>query len=78
MTELELMIDLHKHSNRQGPGSDSDTLKALNLTRLSSDKKIKVADIGCGTGGQTLTLAKNIEGEIKALDLFPGFLEDTQ
>ena len=31
MTELELMIDFHKDAERQGPGSYSETLKALSF-----------------------------------------------
>ena len=48
MTELELIIDLHKNSERQGPGSENDTLKALDLLNLPTDQNLKVADIGCG------------------------------
>lgn len=82
MTEIELIIDLHKDSKRQGPGSEKDTLKALGFMNFSQDQQLKVADIGCGSGGQTITLAKNINGQIIAIDLFPEFLnklkEDSQ
>ncbi len=76
MTELELIIDLHKNSERQGPGSESDTLRALDLLNLSTDQNLKVADIGCGSGGQTISLAKKINGQITAVDLFPEFLKE--
>ena len=76
MTELDLIIDLHKNSERQGPGSENDTLKALKFLNLPSDQKMKVADIGCGSGGQTITLAKNLNGQIIAVDLFPDFLDE--
>ncbi|MCB0540247.1 MAG: class I SAM-dependent methyltransferase [Bacteroidetes bacterium] len=76
MTELDLIIDLHKNSERQGPGSENDTLKALDLLNLPTDKKLKVADIGCGSGGQTILLAKNLNGQITAVDLFPDFLNE--
>ena len=75
MTEIELMVDLHKSIERQGPGSEADTLQAFALTDLSEEKGLKVADIGCGTGGQTLTLARHTRAEITAVDLFPEFLE---
>ena len=75
MTELELIIDLHKNSERQGPGSENDTLKALSFMDFPTDKSLKVADIGCGSGGQTITLAQNINGQITAVDLIPEFLE---
>jgi SAM-dependent methyltransferase len=76
MTELELIIDLHKNSERQGPGSENDTLRALDLLNFPIDQNLKAADIGCGSGGQTISLAKNINGQITAVDLFPEFLDE--
>lgn len=76
MTGLDLIVDLHKNEERQGPGSSNDTLRALSLIDLSKNKDISVADIGCGTGGQTITLAQQINGQISAVDLFPAFLEE--
>ena len=43
MTELELIIDLHKNSERQGPGSENDTLKALEFLSLPTDQTLKIA-----------------------------------
>jgi cyclopropane fatty-acyl-phospholipid synthase-like methyltransferase len=74
MSEIELIIDLHKNSERQGPGSEKDTLRALDILNLPTDQNLKVVDIGCGTGGQTITLAKSLNGQIIAVDLFPEFL----
>ncbi|MBT8219377.1 MAG: class I SAM-dependent methyltransferase [Bacteroidia bacterium] len=76
MTEIELIIDLHKNSERQGPGSVEETLKALGFLNLPTDRKLNVADIGCGSGGQTITLAQNINVHIKAIDLFAEFLDE--
>lgn len=76
MTALELIIDLHKNSDRQEPESENDTLRALDLLNLPTDQHLKVADIGCGSGGQTISLAKNIHGQIIAVDLFPEFLNE--
>jgi cyclopropane fatty-acyl-phospholipid synthase-like methyltransferase len=76
MTELELIIDLHKNSDRQGPGSEKETLRALDLLNLPTGQNLKVADIGCGSGGQTISLAKNLNGQITAVDLFPEFLNE--
>lgn len=75
MTELELLIDFHIEGKRQGPGSDNDTLKALNMINIIKHENIKVADIGCGTGAQTIKVAENINGKIIAIDLFPEFLD---
>ncbi|MBN2510604.1 MAG: class I SAM-dependent methyltransferase [Spirochaetales bacterium] len=75
MTELDLLIDFHRNAERQGPGSEADTLKALSFIDLTGLDGLKIADIGCGTGAQTLTLAKATHGQITAVDLFPAFLE---
>ena len=76
MTELELIIDLHRGHLRQGPGSEEETLRALKLTGLKERENLKVADLGCGTGAQTFTLARHINGHITAVDIFPEFLEE--
>lgn len=78
MTELELIIDLHKNSDRQGPGSEKDTLKALGFLNFDNHKTLHVADIGCGSGGQTITLAQQLNAQIAAVDLFPEFLNALQ
>jgi cyclopropane fatty-acyl-phospholipid synthase-like methyltransferase len=75
MTEMELLIDFHKDAERQGPGSDTDTLRALRFIDLDEKRKLKVADIGCGSGAQTICLARNLNAKITAVDLFPEFLD---
>ena len=37
-------------------------------------EKSKVADIGCGTGGQTIVLGQNIQCDITGVDLWSGFI----
>jgi ubiquinone/menaquinone biosynthesis C-methylase UbiE len=59
---------------RQGPGSPEATIRALSfIDNLSNESKI--ADLGCGTGGQTMVLAQNTKGTIIAFDLFPGSID---
>lgn len=71
----DLLIDLHKGNTRQGPGSDRHTLLAMKLANLVGNKtEIEIADIGCGTGGQTLVLANNCNANITAVDIFNDFL----
>lgn len=74
MNLLELIIEYHKENERQGPGSEEATLKALSYIPYLNEK-IRILDIGCGTGGQTITLAKNTAAQITAVDMLPQFLE---
>lgn len=75
MTDIDYLVDIHKNTPRQGPGSEEETKKALSYLNLNGDK-VKIADIGCGSGAQTLTLAKNTNSDIYAIDLFPQFLDE--
>jgi len=72
--DITLICEYFLELERQGPGSKGATLKALSfIDNLNEDSKI--ADIGCGTGGQTITLAQNSKGNIIGIDLFPDFIE---
>lgn len=72
--DVNLICDFFLHTERQGPGSPGTTVKALSFVdNLSNESHI--ADIGCGTGGQTFMLARNTTGTITALDAFPGFID---
>lgn len=71
--ELKLICDFFSNMERQGPGSPDVTLKALSFIDNLTDKSL-IADIGCGTGGQTMVLAGHIPGQITGLDLFPTLL----
>lgn len=75
MTELELIVDLHKDAHQQGPGSENETKRALELTGIAKNKNLKIADIGCGTGSHTIVLAQNTNAQIVGVDLFPEFLD---
>lgn len=72
--DYNLICNFFSLTERQGPGSPDVTLKALSFIDNLTDKSI-IADIGCGTGGQTMTLAKHVEGKITGIDLFPGFID---
>lgn len=74
MFDINLIIDYFSETKRQGPGSPEMTLKALSFVdNLSPNARI--ADIGCGTGGQTMVLAQHVEGSITGVDLFPTFID---
>ena len=72
--DFGLICEYFSTMERQGPGSREMTLKALgfidNLTAGS-----RIADLGCGTGGQTMTLALNTPAQITGIDLFPVFID---
>lgn len=72
---LALLVDLHKGQQRQGPGGDAETVRALSLSNISRTERIKVADIGCGTGASTLQLAKSLNADITAIDFLPEFID---
>ena len=71
--DLNVIHDYFSNVERQGPGSPEITLKALSFIDGLTEKS-KVADIGCGTGGQTMVLAQNISCEITGIDLWSGFI----
>lgn len=71
----QLLNDLHKEGYRQGPGSDAATETALSLAGLDQTAPLRVADLGCGTGASTLVLARLLNAQITAVDLFEGFLQ---
>jgi SAM-dependent methyltransferase len=71
---LALLVDLHKRQPRQGPGGKAETLRAVDLAGLAADAPLRIADIGCGTGAQTLDLAQALNAEIVAVDFLPEFL----
>ena len=75
MEDLQLLIDLHKGADRQGPGGDTETEKALDISMLDRSEPLKIADIGCGTGASTLALARLLKGHITAVDFLQEFLD---
>ncbi|MDE2739146.1 MAG: class I SAM-dependent methyltransferase [Paracoccaceae bacterium] len=74
--DLELLIDLHKGGERQGPGSAELTSRALNMASLTEGtRRLQILDVGVGTGASTLQLAKSLDAEILAIDLSTIFLQ---
>lgn len=70
----ELLCGTHLALNRQGPGSAEMTLKALSFI-CNLNESSQVADLGCGTGGQTMALVQNISGNITGIDMLPAFID---
>ena len=71
--DFNLICEYFSNVERQGPGSPEETLKALSFIDGLTDKS-SIADLGCGTGGQTMILAQNTPGQIIGLDMFPDFI----
>lgn len=72
--DLNLICEYYASVERQGPGSPEVTIKALSFVdNLTAESRI--ADIGCGTGGQTMVLAQHAQGMITGIDLFPTFID---
>lgn len=71
--DFSLICEYFSSVERQGPGSPETTIKALSFIDNLTEKSY-IADLGCGTGGQTMTLAQNVHGRIIGLDLFPDFI----
>ena len=75
MDDHRLLIDLHKRADRQGPGGDAESEKALSLAGVDRTRPLKIADIGCGTGASTLFLARLPGARITAVDFLQDFLD---
>jgi trans-aconitate methyltransferase len=68
-------IDLLFHDmDKLGPGGNDETLHVLSL--LPKQQFRVVVDAGCGTGRQTLVLAKQLQTRINAIDSSERFLTD--
>ncbi len=72
--DFGLICEYFSSIERQGPGSPEVTIKALSfIDHLTPASRI--ADIGCGSGGQTMVMARHAPGHITGIDLFPAFIE---
>ena len=72
--DFSLINEFFTELERQGPGSPGETIRALSFIKNLSSKT-KFADLGCGTGCQTMVLAQNTEAIITALDLYAGSID---
>ncbi len=72
--DFNLICEYFSKLKRQGPGSKEVTLKALSFIE-NINKNSLIADIGCGTGGQTMTIAQNTKATVLGIDLSPIFID---
>ena len=73
MTTDSLFFELYHNLPRQGPGDNESTAKAFSYLK-ELPHRITLLDIGCGSGMQTMKLAKLINGHIIAIDFHEPFL----
>jgi len=72
---LQLLVDLHMHNKRQGPGGSRAFARMLELADVDTQAALAVADIGCGTGSSTIPLLQQTHATVTAVELVPAFLE---
>lgn len=72
--DFNLICEYFSLIKRQGPGSPEVTIKALSFIDNLNEQS-KIADLGCGSGGQTVVLAQHATGNITGIDLFPLFID---
>ena len=72
MNEVDPIGLLYGGMEKLAPGSDADTLKVLDM--LPGQPYPLVVDAGCGSGRQTLVLAKQLQSTIHAVDTYEPFL----
>ncbi len=71
--DLKMIADFFRELDRQGRRRGADAPRPGIRTRQAG---VRIADIGCGTGGQTVTIARNRDCTITAVDLLPELLEE--
>ncbi|MCD7971620.1 MAG: class I SAM-dependent methyltransferase [Candidatus Azobacteroides sp.] len=71
--DFSLIYEYFASLERQGPGSSEVTIKALSFIDNLTDRS-HIADLGCGTGGQTMVLGQHAPGQITGLELSSDFI----
>ena len=83
--QMEFFFEIFDPSlPRLGPGDNDSTRKALSTAlsamsignEASHPAKLRILDLGCGNGTQTIQLAKHVDGTILAVDNHQPFLDE--
>lgn len=73
--DFTLIADFFTGLDRQGPGNDDQTRRALGLLGELPPRPL-IADIGCGTGRQTAALLRELpDARATAVDLLPEMID---
>jgi len=74
-----IFFEIHHNLAQEAPGNNETTQLAFQVIATQLRDNIKMVDIGCGPGRQTLTLAQltnNFKNcEIIAIDFYPQYLD---
>jgi SAM-dependent methyltransferase len=71
---MSIFFEIHQDLPREAPVDNSQTRKALSMV-TDLPPRPRILDIGCGTGMQTIELAKQTKGTITAIDNHAPFLD---
>jgi len=72
---MSVLFEMFEGLPRQGPGDEASTLRAYALLD-GLPSRPEILDVGCGSGAQTLSLARAGCGNITAVDVHDGFLDE--
>ncbi len=70
----KVFFEIHSGLSREAPGGAEHTRRALGLLP-ELPRPVRVLDIGCGPGAQSLVLAREVDGSVVAVDNHEPFLE---
>ncbi|TAJ43895.1 class I SAM-dependent methyltransferase [Methanofollis fontis] len=74
--DISFILKMHEGLPRQGPGSNECTRKAFSMLKDLPERP-EILDIGCGSGMQTIELARICpDCRITAVDIHQPFLDD--
>ncbi|MEE9593775.1 MAG: methyltransferase domain-containing protein [Candidatus Hydrothermarchaeales archaeon] len=71
---MDYFMELYGTLPRAGPGGREHTRRAFDMI-VGLPSNLRILDIGCGPGIQTLELAMLTEGRMTAIDLMPQMIE---
>ena len=69
----DIFFEIYQDLQREGVGRDVYTRKAFEM--LPELDQPRILDVGCGSGGPTLELARLTQGQIIGLDIHQAFLD---